>query len=190
MMQIKTANGRAKIFTPYNAEFVSMIKCIGGRKWDAEERCWEVPESEIEIVRGYMMDIFGETDLPTEGEKVTVKVTFNSEESKRCGSIVLFGKTLARAWGRDTGARVGEDVTLISGSVTSGGSMKYWTTEVEEGTVLKVRNVPKAALEQDTNLDVTVEVMEAAGIDRAALMEEKKKLLSRLAEIENLLSAK
>lgn len=187
-MQIKTENGMAKIFTPYNAEFVAKVKQVGGRKWNAAERCWEVPESEVDTVRGYMMDIFGETDLPTEGEKVTVKVTFNSEESKRCGSITLFGKTLARAWGRDTGARVGDDVTLISGVVTSGGSMKNWTTEIREGTVLKVRNVPRAALEQDSDLDVTVEVMETAGIDRAALMEEKEKLLARLAEIENLLA--
>lgn len=178
----------AKVITPYNAEFVAKVKGIGGRKWNAAERCWEVPESEIETVRVYMMDIFGETDLPTEGEKVTVKVTFNSDESKRRESITLFGKTLARAWGRDSGAKVGEDVTLISGKVTSGGSVKNWYTEVEEGTVLKVRNVPRAALEQDTDLDVTVEVMETAGIDRAALMDEKEKLLARLAEIENLLA--
>ena len=188
MMQIKTGNGMAKVITPYNAEFVAKVKGIGGRKWNAAERCWEVPESEIETVRGYMMDIFGETDLPTEGEKVTVKVTFNSDESKRRESITLFGKTLARAWGRDSGAKVGEDVTLISGKVTSGGSVKNWCTEVREGTVLKVRNVPKAALEQDTDLDVSIEVMETAGIDRAALMEEKEKLLARLAEIENLLA--
>lgn len=188
-MQIKTAgNGMAKVITPYNAEFVAKVKGIGGRKWNAAERCWEVPESEIDTVRGYMMDIFGETDLPTEGEKVTVKVTFNSDESKRRESITLFGKTLARAWGRDSGAKVGEDVTLISGKVTSGGSVKNWYTEVEEGTVLKVRNVPRAALEQDTDLDVTVEVMETAGIDRAALMAEKEKILARLAEIENLLA--
>lgn len=187
-MQIKTENGVAKVITPYNADFVARIKNIGGRRWNGSEGCWEVPETEVNTVRSFMMDVFGETDMATDDEKVTVKVTFNDMESKRRESIVLFGKTIARAWGRDSGAKVGEDVTLLSGSVTSGGSVKNWTTVVREGTVLKVRNVPRKALEMDTDLDVTVEVMESAEVDRVALIAEREKLLARLAEIDKALA--
>lgn len=188
MIQIKVMeNGMAKVLTPYNASFVAKIKRVGGKRWNGLEKCWEIPTSEIDTVRGYMMDVFGETDL-AEGEKVTIQVKFNSDAEKCCESITLFGKTLARAYGRDSGATVGEDVTLISGTITSGGSMKYWTTVIREGAVFKVRNVPRAALEKDTGLDVDIEVLETPGLDRAALEEEKAKLLSRLEEIEKLLA--
>lgn len=188
MMQITVENGMAKVFTPYNTDFVSKIKNIGGRRWDSVERCWMVPETEIGTVREYMQAVFGETDLPDDSEKVTVKVMFNRDTYEYRSGITLFGKEIARAFGRDSGARVGDDVTLISGRVKSGGSMKNWTTDIDHDTVMKIRNVSKAALDLPTNYDVTVEVIEDAEIDRKALEEEKAKLLARLAEIEKLLA--
>lgn len=188
-MKITIENGTAKVYTPYNREFVEKIKTIGGRKWDATEKCWTVPESEVETVRKHMMDVFGETDQPIAGEKVTVKITFNREgASDYREGIYLFGKPIIRAFGRDSGARVCDDVTLIEGKVTSGGSSKNWYTLAAEGTVLKVRNVPKAALEMIEGYDVTVEEIEETGINRQALEDEKAKLLARLAEIETLLA--
>ena len=185
-MKITIENERARIYTPYNAEFVSRIKNIGGRKWNASEKCWEVPKTEVNTVREYMLEIFGETDLGT-GERVTVKVTFNDDAVATCGSIVLFGKTVARATGRDSGARNGDDATLVFGKIGSGGSARYWTTEIDEGAVIKLRNVPKAALDIDTEYDVTVEILEEAEIDRNALIEERERLLARLEEINKLL---
>ena len=91
MLQIKVENGTAKIFTPYNTTFVTKIKNIGGRRWNAAEKCWTVPESEIETVRAIMMEVFGETDLPDETEKVTVRVTFNKRAVADQDSVVLFG---------------------------------------------------------------------------------------------------
>jgi len=188
MMKITVENGIARIFTPYNAEFVSKVKNIGGRKWDSDNRCWMVPETEIEAVRQYMMDVYGETDLPSEDEKITVKVIFNDEAHGDRESVVLFGKTIARAWGRDSGAKIGEDVTLISGSINSGGSVKNWRTVVKAGSVFTIRNLSKAALNLKTDYDVTAEEVKTGGVDRQALVEEKEKLLARLAEIEKLLA--
>lgn len=188
MMQIKLENGTAKVFTPYNAEFVSKIKGIGGRRWDSADRCWCVPESEIETVRQFMQEVYGETDQPNEGEKVTARIIFNSEVSELRESVVLFGKTIARAWGRDSGARVGDDVTLVSGKISSGGSMKNWYTVVEEGSVVLLRNVPKALLSREADYDVTIEEIQSPAIDRAALLEEKARLQARLEEIEKLLA--
>ena len=62
MVRINVSNGMAKVITSYNSEFVAKVRQVGGRKWNAAERCWEVPESEIEVIRGYMMDIFGEEE--------------------------------------------------------------------------------------------------------------------------------
>ena len=187
-MKITVENGMAKVFTPYNATFVAKIKNIGGRKWNADERCWSVPEAEIETVRQYMMDVYGETDIPDETERVTVKVTFLEDAEALCDSVNLFGKNVARATGRDSGAKVENDVTLIDGKIRSGGSARYWKTIVEKGTIVKVRNVPKSALGIATEYEVEVEEISTPGIDRAALIAEKEKLMARLAEIEKLLA--
>ena len=188
MMKISVENGMAKIFTPYNVEFVARIKNIGGRKWNPDERCWMIPEAEIETARQYMLEVYGETDLPDGDERVTVKVTFNDDVAERTAPVILFGKEIARAWDRDGGAKVGEDVTLISGNISSGGSRANWLTKIAEGSVFKVRNVPRKALELKHHYDVTVEEIEEDKVDRKSLEEEKAKLLARLAEIETLLS--
>ena len=189
MMRIeRKENGMAKVFTPYNSDFVAKIKKIGGRKWNSAEKCWEVPETEIDTVREYMMAVYGETDKADDSEKVTVKVTFNESEWAVCDSLFLFGKAIARATGRDSGAKVGDDVTVLSGKLTSGGSARNWQTRAEDGTVIKVRNVPMAALANTNGMNVTVEIIEEKEIDRAALIAEKEKILARLAEIEKLLA--
>lgn len=186
-MKITTNNGVANIYTPYNADFVAKIKNIGGRKWNAAEKCWTIPETEIDTARRYMMEVFGETDKADEGERVTARIKFNDEAYAERKGIVIFGKEIARAWGRDSGARAGEDVTIEAGAITSGGSRNNWRTVIEAGTVIKVRNLPEAALDIETKYDIEVERVEEEKIDRPALEQEKEKLLARLAEIEKLL---
>lgn len=189
-MKITRENGRAKVFTPYNKDFVAKVKSIGGAKWNGAEKCWTIPETEVDIVRGYMMEVYGETDCADDSERVTVKITFADNEEETCEGITMFGKNIARAFGRDTGARLGEDVTLLSGNITSGGSRMNWKTVVEAGTVIKVRNISRNALGIPTDYNVTVEEIREVEIDRAALMDEREKLLARLAEIEKLLAKK
>ena len=184
----KNGKGMIRIFTPYNPDFVKKIKCVGGRKWDSDTKCWMVPETEIDTVREYMMDVYGETDLPDTDEKVTVRATFPNGAWELTGPIVVFGKEICRAWGRDSGAQVGSDVTLISGKVDSGGSRANWRTEIEEGSVFKIRNVPRKALELTNGYTVIYEEIEEPTIDRRALEEELEKLRARISEIEALLA--
>ena len=58
-------------------------------------------------------------------------------------AVVLFGRTIAKASGRDTGARLGDDIIWLSGNYTSGGSTKYWKTIVENGN-FEIQNFPVA----------------------------------------------
>lgn len=187
MLKITIDNGVARVFTPYNATFVSKIKTIGGRKWDAAAGCWTVPESEIGVVRKHMMDVYGETDQVDDVDRVTLMVKFNKMEYEVCKSIVMFGKTIVRATGRDSGARTGDDVALIEGGIGSGGSVKNWHSIAYAGAVLKVRNVPRTAIGMTGGYDVTVEEVKDVTPDRTALIEEREKLLARLAEIDKLL---
>lgn len=188
MLRISTENGRAKVFTPYNKTFVAKIKNIGGRNWEASDKCWSIPESEIDTVRRFMQEVYGETDQTDQTERVTVKVTFNKECLSDYGEgFSLFGRTIARARGKgkNSSTSVEENVTLESGKIGSYG----WCIYVREGTILKIRDIPKTALDiRDPHFDISIEEIHDNGSDRLALEAEKEKLLARLAEIEKLLS--
>ena len=192
MLRIAVENGRAKVYTPYNPDFVSQIKTIGGHKWDSTEKCWTVPAAEIDTVRKCMMNTYGETDILAEGQRITVRVRFNKDDYAEENSYFLFGKMIARAWGRDSGAIVGDDVVFDGGKPISGGSMRHWRTVIPQGCVIRIKNVPQAAFEAqepDKWGTWTAEKIEdEEGVSREALEEEKAKLLARLAEIEKLLS--
>lgn len=185
-MKIDIKDSTAYVYTPYHPGFVKDIKTIGKARWDSVDKCWTVPAATVDRVREIMMEVYGETDLPDVSKRVTVRVQFLEEVERECEPLVLFGKIIATAYNRDSGARPGDDVVLIDGELKSGGSWKYWKTIVSEGTVVEVYDVPEAAL-WDGNW-FTYEIVEKKGIDREALEAEKKKLLARLAEIEALLT--
>ena len=189
-IRVNIENGRAKVFTPFNRDFVNAIRNIGGRKWDADDKCWTVPEEALPEVRKIMMDAFGETDLPDTCGSVTVKVTFKEEYSSRCDDVVIFKKVIASARGRDSGARPGDDVTFLEGEPTSGGSMKNWKSVVPAGCVVLLRHVPRAVWEQDKDSEYyTAEIVdEGKDVKRKELEEEKARLLARIAEIDKLLA--
>lgn len=108
------------------------------------------------------MDVYGYTD-EEQGETITAKVTFTKDVYEECDSVVILGKTVARAYGRDTGAKPGEDVLLQEGTLTSGGSRANWRSIVRAGAVVTLYNVSKALYDakKDSLPDgVTVEVIE------------------------------
>ncbi len=188
MMKIEVKNGVANVYTPYNPDFVKKIKGIGGAKWNSSEKCWSIPETAVEAAREIMTDVYGYSDTK-ENETISLKVTFNESISEWRDDVVLFGKVLAHAYGRDSGARVGDDVAYISGGATSGGSVKNWNSVVKKGSVAILSNVNKAVYEKsknDYNDDIIIEVLETKS-SKQQLLEEKERLLKRIAEINKLL---
>ena len=113
-MKITIIDTAAYLDTPYNPEFVSQIKNIGGARWDSSRREWKIPAACVEQAREIMRRVFGECDLPDETRRVNVKLTFSESI---CGntreSLIIFGKQIARAYGRDSGAVAGGDVSFI-----------------------------------------------------------------------------
>ena len=189
-IKVIVKDGRAKVFTPFNHDFVNAIRNVGGRKWDADDKCWTVPEDALPEVRKIMMDVYGETDLPGTCGSVTVKVTFKEEWSERCDDVIIFKKVIASARGRDSGARPGDDVTFLEGKPTSGGSVKNWESVVPAGCVVLLRHVPLTVWEQDKDSEYyTAEIVdEGKDVKRKELEEEKARLLARIAEIDKLLA--
>lgn len=189
MMRIaNVSGGRIAIETPYNPEFVERVKVMGGR-WDREERVWVVDERNTEAVRQAMREVYGRDDRPTTLVSVRVKTTQSFYALR--GPVKLFGRVVASAWGRDSGARIGDNVAFTRGQPESGGSVKNWRTVIPEDCVIVIHDVPKAAVAEELNWNGTYgtyEILEPDTVDRKALEEERAALLARLAEIDDLLA--
>lgn len=197
MCNIEVTGNTAYLFTPYNPDFVRKIKKIGGAKWNADRKAWSVPAEQIDAARETMRAVYGCDDRPlTADDLVTLRVTFDHEHEhyEVCQPFILYGKTISSAHGRDTGARPGDDVVILSGGVTSGGSRANWQSVVRGGTVARLSNVPRALYENpdEAYYGATVEIIDdQTDVDakRAALTDERDRLQARLAAIEKELQA-
>lgn len=190
-MKITISEDIALVYTPYNADFVSRIKSsVGGAKWDGTKKAWKVPATAVDAVRDIMREIYGETDEPESTDKVNVRLTFTKECSPLCAPVTMLGKTIASAFGRDSGAKVGDGVTFLEGSPRSGGSVKNWHTVVPEGCVVLLYDVPRSIVTADRLPDcVSFEIEERRPeIERKDLLEERERLMKRIAEIDALLA--
>lgn len=198
-MKITIKDGKANIYTPYNYDFKEKVKAMNGT-WDADDKCWTVEENAVDAVREIMLDIYGENDI-TKGEKIEVKIQIKDSNDKKegtwCqkGDITFIGKTLASASSCNSGARAGKDVYYIQGSCTSSGSRKYWYTDIEEDSIIVLKNVNKSLYDkyvadntrEPFYRDIIILEVNAEKNDIDKLKAEKEALLKRLAEIEKLL---
>lgn len=184
--------GQSNVYTPYSSDFVQKIKKnIGGAAWDNSKKCWVIPTESADICRNIMRSVYGQCDIPDADGYVKLKLTFNSEVSNWHDDVTMFGKCICKAHGRDSGGKPGADVSYISGEPQSGGSVKNWYSVVPEGAVIILSNVPagmwNAYCESDThNNNVHVELVDDTP-DREKLINERKRLLARVAEIDDIL---
>lgn len=113
----------------YNSKLVAKCRAMGGR-WDAETDCWvfsELVEDRVE----QLDEIYNSPLIP-------VEITALSGVDKGKGPVSFCGYTIARAYGRDSGAKLGDGISQISGSIYSGGSVKNWKTCISEGAVFRL----------------------------------------------------
>ena len=116
--------------TPYNYLASDKCKKLGG-KWDSENNVWvfsSLVESEVE-----------EIDELFNFDSIGVEITAKKDLYVGKGPVDFLGYTVARAFGRDSGAKLGDQVSCISGKFYSCGSVKNWATEVAAGSVFKLR---------------------------------------------------
>jgi len=180
---------------PYNPGFGRKAKEIAGQ-WDSNGKTWNFDVRNEELVRNLLIDVYGTDDSAT-AELVSVKlvITLPDEEECQvgptCGVLVIAGRVVAAASGRDSGARLGEGVVVVSGGFKSGGSMKNWATMAKPNTVVILHDVPRAVAEKAVS-----NWEEGSGIvpgqprvDIEALKTERERLLARVAEIDVIVSA-
>ena len=143
--------GTITVTSPYAADYVSRARALGGR-WDRTAGGWVFDEAAEPAVRQALRECYG-TDGGTDAvpeASVTLYVYVPEALSAARGPVVLDGPiTLARAFGRDSGAKLGDGVAHLAGpKPTSGGSVKNWDTRVPAGGLYAVYQVPRGLAER------------------------------------------
>jgi len=140
-IQLSIVDDKVKVSTPYNAGFVQKCRNLRGQ---FKQGAWWFDDSIIDYVREAMIEFYGTTgEIPY--ENCTLLISDYSDTEGR-GPVVLFGCTIAIAFGRDSGARLGDNIVFISGDYDSSGSVKNWTTSVRNAT-FEIHNFPVPSLE-------------------------------------------
>lgn len=121
----------------YNSCLVSACKKLGGC-WDAESKSW--------VFSSIVADRVDELDCKYNGPTAFVEIEAIDDISDCVGSCTYLGYTIARASDRDSGAVLGEGVYQLNGKINSGGSSKYWTTEISKGSKFRLK-VPANLIE-------------------------------------------
>ena len=144
---VKNINNKISIASDYNAEWIEAAKKLGGR-WNPGDGAWEVASEIANEAIDAAANIYGydvrSGEEPEQAESVVVRVkSFRGDAPAEIlrGPITICGITLARAFGRDGGAKLGSNVALLAGEIDSGGSCKNWTTRASVGTTFKLHSL-------------------------------------------------
>ena len=113
----------------YNSKLVERCKELGG-KWDSYEYAW--------IFSDIVEDKVEELDCYYNENMMKVEITFLEDYIWGHQSAKLVGYPIATATGRDSGATMAENVALVAGRVTSGGSRVNWSSIICEGAVIRM----------------------------------------------------
>lgn len=187
-IKIEIKEGNAFVFSPYNGKFVSMVRAIG--KWSGD--AWEIPVSNLDDVK-QMLNIAYGYDANQPDALVNIEVTAREELwGGGYRGIVMFGRSIARAFDRDSGVSIGDGISFLHGQAVSGGSAKHWGAIIEKGATFIIYDVPKGALElkngYSEHIDINV-IQPSKETSVELLLKEKESLLKNLAEIDRLLKA-
>lgn len=172
-----TETRKAYVKTPYNGEFVKKIKFIGGAKWRSQERAWEIPAEAVSEARDILKDVFGETDIDAV-EKVTVRLrTLTMIQEPASKGVRICGKEVCRAYGRDSGAIIGNEVSFTGNMPYSGGSAGHPDVIIPENAIITLYNVPEQLTEAiDTTIYEIIEIKEENEDKKEKLLLEKEQL--------------
>ena len=186
-MIIERTETQLKVKSDYHKKLPAKARQLGG-KWDKSETVWVYDIRTENKVAELYIDIYGYFGEPT--ETVTVKYSLAEDLWEEKSGIFLCGRQIAKAWGRDTGAKVGNGIVLNNCRATSGGSWENWCTEIRrtgDHPEIIIYDAPKAIAEKFVEKHEGVEILETT-INKESLLAEKERLLTRIQEIDSLLA--
>jgi hypothetical protein len=179
------AGDKIKVESPFNSFFVIRARNLGGQ-WDG--RVWQFDSGDEDRVRELCQECYG-TDGVT-SDLCTLRIEWIEDAGNCQGPTAFHGRTIAKAFGRDSGAKPGEGIVVLAGGFSSGGSVKNWRTNVKSGTIVLVRDFPRQIALQLTTDEKHIYSIEeeVLPINWQALADERKKLVARIAEIDTLIA--
>ena len=114
----------------YNSVLVGRCKDMGGR-WDREQKAW--------VFSDLVADKIDELDDIYNSDVISIEITSIEGITAHTAPVDFCGYTISRACGRDSGAQIGDGVSLISGIIGSCGSVKNWRSYVDAGAVFRLK---------------------------------------------------
>lgn len=184
-ISIKTAGGALECRSPYNAIFVERARNLGGK---FRGGAWYFDARDESRVREVCREVYGSDGLTS--DTITLRIEWTESRAETCGPLTVSGRTIATAFGRDSGAKLGDGVVVLAGGFDSGGSVKNWQTKVSAGTIALVRDFPRSLADKLSSNKYQSRIYsiepESPPVDRAALESERARLLARIAEIDAL----
>lgn len=95
---------------------------------------------------------------------------------------------IAQAFNRDGGAKNGDGISFVKKRPNSGGSMKYWRTNIAAGTVFRIHNLYEGAtkiLDECDDIEYRVINKQSINDDELAKLKiELARIVARIAELE------
>ena len=154
---MEVAAGKVAVASPYNEAFVKRARRLGG-EWDGRTKMWVFDERDIDGIKEAVAECYGHY-FDAGVELVDIRIACSKVVSGRRKPIYCGPREVARAWGRDSGARLSDGVVQIQGNIDSGGSVKNWRTDCSADSIFEVRDFPRVQLDKiDTDI-WTVEIV-------------------------------
>lgn len=183
MLQVKCTEKIISVISDYNPKFVRKARALHGT-WN--KPAWEFNVAMEKAVRKALMDCYGD-----DGMGKSVKVRINLDECcclDNGESLYLSGKCLiGTRFSRDSSVKLPADVFCVGGYFKEhGGSVAHPLVTWEDGTIVEM-DIPQSVYDECKD-DNGITLVDDNTNKRAALEEEKKKLLQRIAEIDKELS--
>lgn len=170
-VKLKDGKYRLRVSSPYHPDFPAAARKLGG-SWQASDREWSFDPRDEARVKALCKACYGADGTEDGSELATVRVDLDAFSYGYCAEhpdctahargscrreinrdfikdseIFFCGRLIAKVWGRDGDARLGDGVVVIAGSFGSGGSKRYPRIRWDSGTVVEIRDVPRSVAE-------------------------------------------
>ena len=188
-IKVRITGDEARISAPSDVDFSNEMK-YHNCKFDMKNNEWVVDIDLLDIVRKKLYNLYGMNDFTNDFVNVWVTIPQYHHLEEIRGPVKMFGKVIATATSKTSGALWGKDIVNMSSNCESFGSIKNWSTYVSCGK-FKIKNVSKARVLEEREMyeedGFIIEILESSKVNKKVLLEERAGLSERINEIDKTL---
>lgn len=138
MINVTKENSKINVESPYNPEFISEAKKIGGR-WNPSLMAWQFSATIESNVRELLVEVYGTDGQETETVTALVRLSGNCFDQ----DVWQLGRRIAWRDSKKSPVRLGHGVTIVSGSFESTGGTNREPVIGANDVVVRVTDAPK-----------------------------------------------